>query len=221
MNMKVLGLCLLGLVAPVAQASIQLDNLSCSGALSINEQNDLSFGCAGDLSLSGGSVSVADGKLFINAGGSLSLSDIFLSALSVNLSASSIYIGDDVSFNDNVIINSDGGPILVSGADATLSDAEITTSSVTISEGSSIDLTASISGDRISPAELSLISPPRIEGGNVALQPYSGSLLVQGLPLSVPIPGALLNWLGGFILCLTASLRRYRIGRSQQFHQLA
>lgn len=105
--MKTRGLCLfmLGLAAPMAQASIQLDNITCSSSLSLSDQNGISFACGGDLSLSGGSVSAEEGNLLISAVGALSLNNIRLNAANIGLSAESIHFGDLVAiFGESVEI---------------------------------------------------------------------------------------------------------------------
>lgn len=107
MKIRKVSILVLGLAAPLAQASIQVDSMSCSSNLTLDEQTGVSLVCSGDLALSGGSISAEDGGLLISALGIMRLNDISLQAFDIKLSAGDILMNRNVNlvaYNGNVEI---------------------------------------------------------------------------------------------------------------------
>lgn len=213
--MKTRNLCWLAmsLAAPMAQASIQLDTISCSSSLSISDQNGISFACGGDLALSGGTVSADEGDLLISAVGSLSLSNIWLNAANIKLSAESIYLGESVGISNvedaagSVVLNT---PLILISPSGRIEFSPASPSDITLRPRA--DLSASIVDRPPIIAGRDIIAPRiRLQpGGEIVIQP-GGALVIQGTPLVVPVPAAFTQFLLGLMAVILPTIRRKKI----------
>lgn len=211
--MKARGLCLFvwSLAAPMAQASIQLDNIACSSSLSLSDQNGISFACGGDLALSGGTVSADEGDLLISAVGALSLNNIRLNAANIKLSAESIYFGESVEISNDedaagsVVLNT---PLISPGGRIELSPA----SPLDITLRSGADLSVSrVDRLPIAAGRDIILSPTRLQpGSEIVIQP-GATLVIQGTPLVVPLPAAFIQFLLGLMAVIAPAMQRKMI----------
>lgn len=224
MKIRKISMLVLGLAAPLAQASIQVENMSCSGSLALNDHNGISFDCGGDLSLSGGNISVENGSLHIKAAGNLSLDSIWLKALNVELNGDNIHIADNVNieiigvtdnsgsvdFNLPTNIRSESGVtaratelswgvLLKAGADIS--------GAVTTSWGDKPPLNAD-AGIRLVGGDIIIPEATRVTGSDIEVQFPSGVIVAQNGPASVPLPTASFNVLLGLTFWLVPALRR-------------
>lgn len=181
MFIRSLCFCALGFAAPLAQASIQVESISCSGSLSLNDHNGISFDCGGDLSLSGGTVSAETGDLLINALGTLSLADIWLKASGIRLSGYNIFIAGNLNVETIDYIEITGSEVnyspIIINAGANVAVGTIETASIEfLSFGRDMSLNGGLDaskGDR--PA---LVASGIRTVSESVLNPYSGDILI-------------------------------------------
>jgi hypothetical protein len=201
----------------MAQASIQLDTISCSSSLWLSDKNGISFACGGDLAFSGGGVSAEEGSLLISAVGALSLSNIKLNAANIELSAGSIHFGDHVAiFGESVEIgiadDATGSMVLNIPLNMIPQGGRIDLSvasplDITLRPGA--DISAS-RGDRlpIIAGRNDIVAPPtrRLPDGEIVIQ-SAGALVIQATPLTVPVPTAFSQLLLGLMALITPAIR--------------
>ncbi len=108
-NTLLIGAMLLFPFSAHAISDIDVPIMSCSGAETSNLTSFLSLSCAGNLSLSGGSL-FSDSKIVLTATGSMTLDNLNMTAPNIDLSGNSLVFGSGVSIDasNSMTINAGG-----------------------------------------------------------------------------------------------------------------
>jgi hypothetical protein len=170
-----------------AENSFLVDSVSCSGTSTQSFLDVLSFNCAGDLSLDGGSIS-ANTSILLSATGTLGLNNLILSSQDIFLNGGSLVsVGSDVYINASKNISISSIPDIADGTSG--GGVGIVMNGSLIAHGGNVLLNAG--GDTVliskDAGTLSTNTDNQVfPGGNISLvssvpEPSSYALLLLGL----------------------------------------